>query len=110
MFKMSSCTDPFNHRPISLTCVCCKIFEHIISSAISKHANLHKIICIEQRGFRKHRSCKTQLLETINDDLVMSLNRGIQTDLLLLDFSKAFDKMSHPRLLYKLQHYDINGP
>ena len=40
----------------------------------------------------------------------MSLNRGIQTDLLLLDFSKAFDKVSHPRLLYKLQHYGINGP
>ena len=63
VFKKGSRTNPSNYRPISLTCVCCKIFEHIISSAISKHANLHNIICIEQHGrLRKHRSCKTQLL------------------------------------------------
>jgi len=40
----------------------------------------------------------------------MSLNRGVQTHILLLDFSKAFDKMSHPRFLCKLQHYGITGP
>ena len=67
-------TDPVNYRPISLTCVCCKVFEHIISSAISNHANIYNIICTEQHGFRKHRSCETQLLETIND-IAMSLNR-----------------------------------
>jgi len=53
VFKKGTRTDPSNYRPISLTCIC-KIFEHIISSAISKHANLHSIICTEQRGFRKH--------------------------------------------------------
>ena len=105
MFKKGSRTNPFNYRPISLTCICCKIFEHIISSAIFKYTNFHNIICIEQQC-RKHRSCKTQPLETIND-LPMTLNSGIQTNLLLLDFS--FDKVSHPRLLYKLQHYSING-
>ena len=46
---------------------------------------------------------ETQLLETVHD-LTLSLNAGNQIDLLLLDFSKAFDKVSHQRLLYKLSY------
>ena len=53
-------------------------------------------------------SSNAQLLETIND-LAMGLNNGKQVDLLLLCFSKAFDKVSHQRLLLKLSHYGING-
>ena len=60
-------------------------------------------MCKEQHGFRKYRSCETQLLEAIND-LSSNLNAGIQTDLLLLDFSKAFDKVSHKRLLSKINY------
>ena len=71
--------------------------------------NFYNIICSEQHGFRKNRSCETQLLEAVQD-LTLSLNAGTQTDLLLLDFSKAFDKVSHQRLLYKLSHYGIRGP
>jgi len=52
--------------------------------------------------------CETQLLETVND-LTVSLNSGNQMDILLLDFSKAFDKVSHPHLLYKLTNYGIRG-
>ena len=64
---------------------------------------------MEQHGFRKHRSCETQLLETLND-LSHNLNANIQTDFLLLDFSKAFDEVSHNRLLSKLSLYGIKGP
>ena len=66
-------------------------------------------ISSEQHGFHKNRSCETQLLETVQD-LTLSLNAGKQTDLLLLDFSKAFDRVSHQHLLYKLSHYGIRGP
>ena len=65
IFKKGSQTDPSNYRPISLTCICCKLLEHIISSAISTQANHHNIICKQQHGFRKNRSCETQLLETV---------------------------------------------
>ena len=58
-------------------------------------------------GFRKNRSCETQLLETISD-IAMALNNSKQTDLLLL--ISSFDKVLHQRLLYKLSHYDKNGP
>jgi len=53
-----------------------------------------------QHGFRKHRSCETQLILTI-DDLSRSLNNSEQVDAILLDFSKAFDKVPHRHLLYK---------
>jgi len=109
VFKKVSCTEPSNYRPISLTCICCKVFEHIIVSSISGHANTYNIICTEQHGFCKQHSCETQLLETISD-LFASLNSGNQIDLLLLDFSKAFDKVSHPHLLHKLSSYGIRGP
>ena len=108
IFKKGSRNDPSNYRPISLTCICCKLLEHIISSAISAHANYHNIICTQQHGFRKNCSCETQLLETINDP-ALSLNTGEHTDFILLDFSKAFDKVSHNSLLYKLTYYGING-
>ena len=73
-----------------------------IVPSISTHANFDNIICSEQHGFCKNRSCETQLLETVHD-----LNVSNQTD---LDFSKVFDKVSHQRLLYKLSHYSIRGP
>ena len=74
----------------------------------SQHANNHNIICNEQRDFRKDHSCETQLLETVKD-LSASLNLGNQIDLLLLDFSKAFDKVSHRYLLHELPYYEITG-
>jgi len=60
------------------------------------------ILYQEQHGFRKQHSCKTQLLEAINDQ-ASTLNTGGQTDLILLDFTKALDKISHTisHLLHK---------
>ena len=47
-------------------------------------------MCTNQHGFRKKRSCETQLLETVND-LTGALDAGYEADILFLDFSKAFD-------------------
>jgi hypothetical protein len=35
------------------------------------------------------------------------MDKNYQTDMIVLDFAKAFDKVSHPRLLHKLEHYGI---
>ena len=56
--------------------------------------------------FRKKRSCETQLLVTVHD-LAAGLDRHQQIDAILLDFSKAFDKVPHKRLATKLHHYGI---
>ena len=60
-------------------------------------------------GFKSGYSCETQLLITLNDFLKVN-NQGQQTDIIILDFSKAFDTVPHVELLYKLQSYGITGP
>ena len=57
-----------------------------------------------QPGFRARRRCETQLL-TLADELVSGLDKKHQQDLIVLDFSKAFDRVPHQRLLRKLDHY-----
>jgi len=59
-------------------------------------------------GSEKKRSCDTQLLLTIND-LAKGIDNNQQIDAVLLDFSKAFDKVPHTRLLQKLDHFGIRG-
>ena len=62
-----------------------------------------------QHGFRSKRSCETQLLLTVHD-FASGLNDGKQTDAIILDFTKAFDKVSHKHLCTKLHYYGIRGP
>ena len=62
----------------------------------------------KQHGFLKRRLCESQLITTIND-LARGLNDKQQIDAVLLDFSKAFDKVSHRRLATKLNHYGVRG-
>ena len=61
-----------------------------------------------QHGFRRGRSCETQLIEFI-DDLANNLDKGQQTDVLIMDFAKAFDKVNHSLLTHKLHNYGISG-
>ena len=80
--------------------------EHILQSSTMRHLDTHGILTDSQHGFRKRRSCDTQLLLAI-DDLQRALDNNLQVDAILLDFSKAFDKVSHARLAMKLEHHGI---
>ena len=64
---------------------------------------IHKYI-----GFRRRRSCETQLISTIHD-FATALNNAEQVETILLDLSKAFDKVPHIRLCHKLSYYGIVG-
>ena len=108
IFKKGDKSIPANYRPISLTSVCCKVLEHIIHSQVMSHLDSQKILTDQQHGFRKRRSCESQLIITLQD-LAAGLDAGEQIDAILLDFSKAFDKVPHERLLIKLRHYGIRG-
>ena len=65
------------------------------------HLENNKILFELQHGFRHNRSCETQLLSFIQE-LSETDNKTIQTDLIIMDFAKVFDKVPHRRLLYKL--------
>ena len=73
------------------------------------HFTKNKILTSVQHGFRAEHSCESQLLLT-TEDLVQNYEDKIQTDLIVLYFSKAFDVVPHQRLLHKFDHYGIRGP
>ena len=77
-------------------------------SSIMTHASNHNILYNLQHGFRAKRSCETQLLE-FTADIVNNMQNGFQTDVCILDFAKAFDKVGHHRLVEKLNWYGIDG-
>ena len=108
VYKKGDRSLPSNYRPISLTCVLCKVMEHIVTSQLVKHFNNHNILYELQHGFREKRSCETQLI-MLTHELLQNMQKGKQTDLILLDFSKAFDKVSHEKLIYKLHNYGVKG-
>ena len=99
--KKSDRSNPANYRLISLTCITCKLFEHIIASHIMQHLETNSILCDLQHGFRQNRSCETQFLSFIHE-LMFNHDKDIQSDIILMDFTKAFDKVPHKCLLYKL--------
>jgi hypothetical protein len=101
LFKKGDRSAPVNYHPASLTSVCSKVMEHIFHSHIIKHIDKLGLLADSQHGFRKRRSTETQLIPFI-DDLAKSLDVGEQIDCILLDFSKAFDKVLHSRLLMKI--------
>ena len=108
LFKKGDKCGLANYRPISLTCILCKVMEYIIASNISKHLTQHDILYELKHGFREKRSCETQLIQLV-EDLNRRLTLGNQTDVVLLDFSKASDKVNHLKLLLKLTNYGIKG-
>ena len=73
------------------------------------HFTKNKILTSVQHGFRAEHSCDSQLLLT-TEDLVQNYEDKIQTDIIVLDFSKAFDVVPHQRLIHRLDHYEIRGP
>ena len=108
IFKKGNKTDPGNYRPVSLTCICCKLLEEFIRDQIVNHMTENELYSECQHGFRKKRSCVTQLIE-VYDKITEMIDDGKSVDIVYLDFRKAFDSIPHERLLLKMKGYGITG-
>ena len=67
VYKKGAKTKAENYRPISLTCICCKVMEHVITSNIMAYLDKHQLLHSNQHGFRKKLSCETQLIQFVQD-------------------------------------------
>ena len=108
LFKKGSKRSPNNYRPVSLTSICCKLFEKIIRNAIIASIDEQGLFSDDQHGFREGRSCCTQLLE-IMEIWTGWWDLGLPWDVIYTDFSKAFDSVPHKRLLAKIHAFGIRG-
>ena len=109
VFKKGSKLSVSNYRPISLTCSSCQPLERIIQSAISDTIRRNNIITAAQHGGLKGCSTTTQLLECFNDWTTFYDHKK-PTVVVYLDLAKAFDTISHSRLLHKLGSCGITNP
>ena len=108
VYKKGNNHLPENYRPVSLTCISCKILEHIIFKHILDHLDWNKILTTLNHGFRSGYSCETQLVTTVHD-LLGKFDNGSQIDMIIWDFSKAFDTVPHRKLLHKMKVYGVDG-
>ena len=103
IFKKGTKSVPGNYRPVSLTCVICKLLESFIRDVIVHHMNKYNIYSNCQHGFRKRR------LLQVMEDFTQFIENKSAFDVIYLDFQKAFDQVPHHRLLSKLAGIGISG-
>lgn len=104
--KEGSTHDVRNYRPISKLSIAAKIFDNIVADELFDQ--FKDVIVPQQHGFFKKRSTVTNLID-YTERLQKTIDSMGQTDVIYTDFSKAFDKVSHRKLLEKLHRQGIGG-
>jgi len=91
-----------NYRPVSLTSLVCKSMEHVITGYIRQVWDDRDWLYEGQHGFRTGYSCKSQII-TVCQDILDALDEETRLDVIIIDFSKAFDLLPRDRLLKKIE-------
>ena len=99
-----------NYRPISLLPICGKIFEKIIFNHLYNFLTVNNLITNKQSGFRPGDSTTNQLLDLV-DSIHKSLDASpsLEVRAVFMDISKAFDKVWHKGLVFKLKQNGVSG-
>ena len=99
-----------NYRPISLLPVFGKIFEKIIFNKIYNYLSKENLLNLNQSGFRPSDSCINQLNAITHEIFeAFDCNPSLEVRSVFLDISKAFDKVWHEGLIYKIKSMGISG-
>jgi hypothetical protein len=106
--KKCNLSLPNSYRPISLTCITCKLMESIINKKLKHLLISNNLITPSQFGYMPRKSTQLQLLSCMKD-WTNHLDKHVPVDVIYLDFSKAFDSVSHDLLIFKLKRYNIEG-
>ena len=106
IYKSGDKQKPENYRPISLNPICSNLMQRIVNEKIIQFMTTNNLFAPEQFGFMKGKSCQLQLLESM-EDWSVSLDNSVETDIIFYDIKKAFDTISHNKLLLKLKSYGI---
>ena len=99
-----------NYRPISLLPLCGKIFEKIIFNNLYKHLTTHHLITKNPSGFRPGDSTTNQLIDLVDEiHQAFDSKKPREVRAVFLDISKAFDKVWHDGLIFKMRQNGISG-
>lgn len=107
--KKGSVNDCTNYRPVALTSCLAKIFEKCIFKYVFNYFRENEILSNLQSGFIPGDSCANQLTYLYNF-IAKAVDEGKEIRAVFCDISKAFDRVWHKGLLYKLKSYGIDGP
>ena len=102
LFKKGLKTKASNHRPVALTSHVIKIMERVIRAKLVNYFESNNIFNANQHGFRKNRSCLSQLLCHLNNIQTLLISNN-SVDTVYVDYAKAFDKVDHSFLIKKLE-------
>ena len=108
LLKSGSTTNFDNYRPISVLSIVSKVIEKIVQKQLMNFLDENKLLSTRQFGFRAKMS--TELAATLLlDDVRKNVDKGKLVGAVFIDLSKAFDTISHSKVLTKLPSYGIDG-
>jgi hypothetical protein len=108
IFKKSDSSDVRNYRPVSLLSCLGKVFERVVYNKLYNYLDGHKLLTERNSGFKKSDGTTNQLVHMLNY-IYSEIDKRRDVAVIFLDISKAFDKVYHAGLLFKLKQLGIEG-